>query len=283
MSVMPPQQPGRQRRARPRSPRSRSGTHAAILPGLVARRQAQGACGRSQRGRASRSRRARGAGSSSAAAPSTSPDSSRSSSAAVGVHLVAGVAADPVDLGQRQPDLGGQRLGHRHQPGRLGEPDEGAVDGEVGGGQLGGADPLLAASVNVVERLAYGVAGLLAGGRPSVARRPPRAPRGPRRRRAPRPGRGSVTWTPRFGSRVASPSATSTAERLADRGPGDPHGVGQRDLAQRRTGLDLAVEQRPAQLLGHPVHGRGVLQGERLERVTPAPPRRAACHDRGPR
>ncbi len=64
-------------------------------------------------------------------------------------------------------------------------------------------------------------------------------------------------------------------QRLADGGAGDPHRVGQRHLAQRGARLDVAVEQRAAQLVGDPVHGRGVLEAEPCERAGPP---RLGCH-----
>ena len=56
-------------------------------------------------------------------------------------------------------------------------------------------------------------------------------------------------------------------QRLADGRPGDAQRRGQGDLAQRRAGLELAVEDRPAQLVGDPVDGRGVLEVQRAERL----------------
>ena len=58
-------------------------------------------------------------------------------------------------------------------------------------------------------------------------------------------------------------------QRLADGRPGDAERVGERDLAQRRPGLELAVEDRPPQLVGDPVDGGEVLEVEveRRERL----------------
>jgi hypothetical protein len=47
---------------------------------------------------------------------------------------------------------------------------------------------------------------------------------------------------------------------------GDAQRGRERDLPQRRTGLQLAVEDRPAQLVGDPVDGGGVFEMEGAER-----------------
>jgi hypothetical protein len=57
------------------------------------------------------------------------------------------------------------------------------------------------------------------------------------------------------------------AQGLADRGPRDSEGGREGDLTQRRTGLQLTLEDRPPQLLDDPVDGRGVLEVERAERL----------------
>ena len=56
-------------------------------------------------------------------------------------------------------------------------------------------------------------------------------------------------------------------EGLAQGRPGDAERLGERDLAQRRTGLQLALEDGSTQLLGHPVDRRGVLEAEGAEGV----------------
>ena len=96
------------------------------------------------------------------------------------------------------------------------------------------------------------------------------------------PGSGRVTETPRLGSRVASPSETRIASASRMVGRETPERLGQGDLAQRRAGLELAVEDRPAQLVGDPVDGRGVLEAQRAERLGHGgPPRWTACRGRG--
>ena len=71
---------------------------------------------------------------------------------------------------------------------------------------------------------------------------------------------------PAVGLAGGQPLGDQHGERLAHGRPRDAQRGGDRDLAQRRTGLELAVEDGPAQLVGDPVDGRGVLEAEGAER-----------------
>jgi hypothetical protein len=56
-------------------------------------------------------------------------------------------------------------------------------------------------------------------------------------------------------------------QRLTQRRARDAQRLGEGDLTKRRTRLQLALEQRPTELVGDPVHGGGVLQMEGAESV----------------
>ena len=169
----------------------------------------------------------------------------------VRVHLGVRVAADPVDPGQGQPDLGGQRLGERDQPRRPGEPDEGAVDGEVRGGQLAGlgAEPATSPKSRSAARQASRDA--------SSAWCQRCSPATSSTARAMQTswtatGSSSVTWTPRFGSRVASPSATSYARASRTVERETPIASASATSRSGVPAAHLPVEQCPPQLVGGP-------------------------------
>ena len=71
---------------------------------------------------------------------------------------------------------------------------------------------------------------------------------------------------PAVGLAGGQPLGDQDRERLAHGGPRDAQRGGDRDLAQRRTGLQLAVEDGPAQLGRDAVDGRRVLEAEGPER-----------------
>ena len=182
----------------------------------------------------------------------------------VRVDLVAGIATDPVDPREREPDLGGERLGERDQPGRPGQADERPVDRQVGRGQLGRAHALLHGVGEVAQRLAAGLACLLAG--PGPAAYAGHLEHQPRHRHVVHGVvvQGRHVHAP-VGRAGREPLAHQHAERLPDGGAGHAHRLGERDLAERRAGPHLAVEQRPLELVGHAVDRGGVLEVQRLE------------------
>ncbi len=121
-------------------------------------------------------------------------------------------------------------------------------------------------SLVVGEGQAHGVARLLAGRRP--------VPDAGRLEHG--PGAGHVADRVGVGARDADAAVGLAGgqtlgheqrEGLAQGRPGDAERLGERDLAQRRTGLQLALEDGSAQLLGHPVDRRGVLEAEGAEGV----------------
>ncbi len=160
----------------------------------------------------------------------------------VGVGLVVGVAAQPVDLGERELELEDEVLLHRDQPRRPGQADQGDVEVEV---------PLVELLVGRVATRSRRCRRPASSGPRRAARRPPRArpgcphPRGPAgrsRRRAPsrppgwrpRPRGWARGWPgPRRPGRSA-PRARSGGRRRATR-PGRPRAAACRTRARRRT------------------------------------------------
>ena len=79
-------------------------------------------------------------------------------------------------------------------------------------------------------------------------------------------GSGVATETPRLGSRVARPSATRTPSASRTVGRETPSDSASATSRSGGAGLQLAVEDGPAQLVGDPVDGRGELEVEGAER-----------------
>ena len=180
------------------------------------------------------------------------------------VHLLGGVAAGPVDVGQRDPDLGVQRVDRGDQTGRAGETLR-AHGGSRGGPAVNSA--VVQSLSRSSEYAARARRTLLAS---RLARLVPAAHAGGLDH-GPCPAHVADLLgveSPHLGALVRDAVGDALGdedpERLAHRGAGDAQRVGQGHLAQRRTGAQLAVEQRPPQLLGDPVDRRDLLLAERV-------------------